>query len=340
MNIVSLFSGAGAMDIGFIKQGFKIIWANDFERAACETYAKNIGNHIINKNILEVESKDIPDCDGVIGGSPCQGFSNSNRYTNFLDNPKNFLVKEFIRIVKDKNPNFFVLENVPQIITAGNGKFAQEIVNELSDYHIEIKILNAVDFDSAQKRKRAIFIGCRNGVINHPKPFSFINKTVADAFMGLTEQTPNQNDYSKSNEETVNRISFVPQGGNWRDMPKELQLKWTHSSMYRRLKFNEPSTTIVNFRKTMLLHPVENRILSVREAARLQGFTDDFVFYGSMSEKQQMVANAVPVELSEAIAIEVKNKFIQTFNAGVTKDDVIVWKQHKAQASGLLLRQG
>jgi DNA (cytosine-5)-methyltransferase 1 len=302
------------MDLGFIKQGFEIVWANDFEKAACDTYRKNIGEHIHHGDITKVQIHEIPDCDGVIGGSPCQGFSNANRQTNFLDNPKNFLVREFIRVVKGKNPKFFVLENVPKLITAGDGMFLEEIKQELDEYHIEVKILNAADYGAAQKRKRAILIGCKDGIILHPEPTHLVHRTVGECFEGLQDDIPNQKDITKSKELAYKRMKYIPQGGNWKYVPKELWSEsWgdsTHSNIHRRLHLNEPSTTLANFRKAYITHPTEDRILSVREAARIQGFPDDFVFDGTLSEKQQMVANAVPVELSEAIAKQIKNNNI------------------------------
>lgn len=330
IKVVSLFSGCGGLDLGFIRHGFEVVWANDFNKAACDTYSKNIGNHIVHVDITQIKSEDIPDCDIIIGGSPCQGFSNSNRQDNFLDNPKNFLVREYIRIVKDKNPKIFVLENVPQIITAGNGKFVKEIINELNTYDIKVKVLNSADYGSGEKRKRAIFIGSRIGEINYPLKINK-TKTVKECFEGLTDETPNQKDITKSADLLIEKMSHVPQGGNWRDVPKELWVdSWykgkTHSSVHKRLNLNEPSITITNFRKSYITHPTENRILSVREAARIQGFPDDFVFYGGLSEKQQMVANAVPVELAEAIAKQIKETveyaeiYVENMSEVINKD--------------------
>ncbi|MNK78402.1 Modification methylase HaeIII [compost metagenome] len=310
MKIVSLFSGAGAMDLGFINQGFEIVWANDFEKAQCETYRNNIGDHIFHGDITSVGLDDIPDCDGIIGGSPCQGFSNANRQTNFLDNPKNMLVKEYIRIVKGKKPRFFILENVPRLLTAGEGKFLNEIIKELDDYHIEIKVLNAADYGAAQKRKRAILIGSREGIIKHPEATHREHTTVGGCLNGIHNELPNQLDITKTNEIVLKRMMHVPQGGNWSSVPKEYWMpSWgnkTHSNIHKRLSLDEPSVTLANFRKSYITHPTENRILSVREAARIQGFPDDFIFYGGLSDKQQMVSNAVPVQMSEAIAKVVK----------------------------------
>lgn len=175
----------------------------------------------------------------------------------------------------------------------------------MPNYHIEVKILNAEDYGEAQIRRRAIFIGSRIGAIRHPEPTN-IRKAVREAFYKLDNSIANQLDITKSGKEVIHRMSFVPQGGNWQDIPDELKGKRnkgaTHSSYFKRLHYDKPSTTILNFRKNMILHPIENRIISVREGARLQGFPDDFVFHGTMASKQQMVANAVPVNMAKAIA--------------------------------------
>jgi DNA (cytosine-5)-methyltransferase 1 len=154
---------------------------------------------------------------------------------------------------------------------------------------------------------RALFIGSRIGKIEFPEPI-YNDLTVRDAFKNLNWNTPNQLDYSKSNNQSIERMSYVKPGHNWKDIPEPLRGKWTHSSMYRRLEWDKPSVTITNFRKTMLLHPEENRIISVREAARLQGFPDDYIFYGSLASKQQMVADAVPVTMVKIIAESIKEQ--------------------------------
>ena len=306
--IVSLFSGSGGLDLGFIQAGFDIIWACDIDKSACETYKKNIGDHIHNIDITKLNIKDIPDGDIIIGGSPCQGFSNANRTNHFLDNPKNMLVKEYIRIVKGKQPKIFVLENVPQIITAGKGLFLKEIKDELNEYKITYKILNSVDYGVAQERRRAIIIGSKIGSIEHPKSNINTYKTVRQAFEGLNNDIPNQLDYSKPKKTTIEYMKYVRQGGNFKDIPIELRPKGNHSNLYKRLHYDRPSITITNPRKSALTHPEENRILTIRECARIQSFPDNFIFYGNLAEKQQQVANAVPLLLSYNIALQILNK--------------------------------
>lgn len=307
LKVLSLFSGAGLMDLGFLKQGFDIVEAVELNRWASETYQRNIGDHIRCMDIKDYT--DIPEVPIIIGGSPCQGFSAANRTTNYLDNPKNLLVKEYIRVVKS-NPKaqVFVLENVPQLLSAGNGAFLSEIEHELSDFEITAGVLNAADFGTAQARKRAIIIGSKIGRIELPRPLIRAVKTVRDAFKGLHRGILNQTDFTLPKEDTLVRMRQVPEGGNWRDVP-ELINSDHHSSYLRRLKWDEPSPTLPNIRKTLLLHPEENRVLSVREAARLFDVPDDFVFYGPLGEKQQMVGNGVPVLLAQAVARQVRLAF-------------------------------
>lgn len=306
---VSLFAGAGGMDLGFIKQGFDVVWAVDNDGGACETYRENIGDHIICEDITKVKSEDIPDCSLIYGGNPCQGFSSANRRTGFINNPKNFLVKEYIRIVKDKQPEVFVLENVPQILTAGKGQFLREIKEELHMYHIEASVLTASNYEVPQTRRRAILIGSKNGIIKHPLPTVSKEKTVGDGFEGIHNDLYNQLDRIKHSEIVLKRIKSVPSGGNIKNIPEHIRPKGSHSNVYKRLELDKPSITIAHVRKAMIIHPTENRVLSVREAARLQSFPDDFVFHSGLASKFQQVANAVPPLMAEAIAKEVKKYF-------------------------------
>jgi len=212
------------------------------------------------------------------------------------------MVKEYIRIVKGKQPKILVLENVPQLLSCGEGSFLNEIINELSEYEITYKVLNSSAYGVAQERKRAIIIGSKIGKIEHPINSLHIYKTVKQAFEGLNDSIPNQLDYSISKAATIERMEYVTQGGNWRDIPLELRTKGTHSDLYKRIELNKPSITISNPRKSVMIHPTENRILSVRECARIQSFPDDFIFYGTLSDKQQQIANAVPPQLGFVIA--------------------------------------
>ena len=179
--VISLFSGAGGMDLGFINAGFDIVWANDFFIEATETYKKNIGDHIIFSDIREIESKDIPDnVDIVIGGFPCQGFSISNTGRR-VDDERNFLYKEMYRIIKDKKPSFFVAENVKGILSLGKGKVMDMIIEDFTSigYKVDVKILNAAEYGVPQARERVFIIGNKYGFNNpYPIPTHYIDERI------------------------------------------------------------------------------------------------------------------------------------------------------------------
>ena len=312
LRFVSLFSGCGVLDKGFIEQGFKPKLAIELEKDMVETYRYNLGNHIIQADLNEFNLEKIPDAEILIGGSPCQDFSNANRVTGkILDSPKNLLIRKYVQVAKKmKSLKVFVLENVPQLITKGK-KFIEEIKSVLSDFDITINKVNSADFGSAQSRERAIIIGSKIGKIELKKPLIKMYKTLRQAFEGLTDSTPNQLDYTKAKTETLHKMSFVKPGGNFKDIPVELRGKGCHSNVFRRLEWDKHSITIANPRKSNILHPEKNRIISVRECARLFDLPDNFIFKGKLSSKQQMIANAVPLSLARAIAKKIKDAFIK-----------------------------
>jgi len=171
--IISLFAGAGGMDLGFKNAGFNIVWANDFNIDACITYENNLGKHIVHGDITNIKSEEIPsEVDLVIGGFPCQGFSVANTKRSLKDE-RNFLYKELLRIVNDKQPKFFVGENVKGILSLDNGKVFEMIKNDFKNigYNVEAKLLNAADYGVPQIRQRVIMIGNRIGKdIIFPEP--------------------------------------------------------------------------------------------------------------------------------------------------------------------------
>lgn len=166
--IVSLFSGCGGLDLGFIQQGFEVIWANDFFKEAVETYKYNIGNHIVFGDITQIPSEEIPnDFDVLLGGFPCQGFSIANNKRS-MEDERNFLYKELLRVLKDKQPKFFVAENVKGILSMQKGKVIEMIVNDFKalGYEVEYRLLKASDYGVPQHRERVVIIGNRLGLKN------------------------------------------------------------------------------------------------------------------------------------------------------------------------------
>ena len=172
LKVVSLFSGAGGMDLGFINAGFEIIWANDFFEDAVNSYRKNIGKHMIHGDITRISSDNIPDgADVIIGGFPCQGFSIANTRRNMQDK-RNFLYKEMLRVIEDKNPKFFVAENVKGLLSMEDGKVIEMIKSDFESlgYKVEARLLNAAEYGVPQARERVVIIGNRLGIENNPYP--------------------------------------------------------------------------------------------------------------------------------------------------------------------------
>ena len=168
LKVVSLFSGCGGLDLGFINAGYEIIWANDFFLDAIETYRKNIGNHITFEDITKVPSSVIPnDFDILLGGFPCQGFSIANKKRDIKDQ-RNFLYKEMLRIIKDKSPPFFLAENVKGILSLGGGKVINMIVDDFKKlgYKVDYKLINSADYGVPQQRERVFIMGNRIGAKN------------------------------------------------------------------------------------------------------------------------------------------------------------------------------
>jgi DNA (cytosine-5)-methyltransferase 1 len=166
--VISLFSGCGGLDLGFMNSGFDIIWANDFFSDAVETYRKNIGGHIILDDITKIKNSQIPNnFDVLLGGFPCQGFSIANKNRS-IEDERNFLYKELLRVVKDKKPKFFLAENVKGILSLHGGKVINMIINDFKNlgYNVDYKLLNSANYGVPQQRERVIIIGNRFGIKN------------------------------------------------------------------------------------------------------------------------------------------------------------------------------
>ena len=272
----------------------------------------------------------------VFGGPPCQGFSWSNLKTRRKENTENWLFLEFVRVISHLNPAWFVFENVQGITNTDGGTFIGELKALVSrEYRLSEGLLNAKDYGVPQDRTRYFLVGTRvtsgyclptaqgnrpvsvddairdlpvltNGASTCWRPYGQ-KRPSAYAQMLRRGRTGCHNHLVTRNQDYVlNRYRHVPQGGNWEDIPAELMANYSdrtrcHTGIYHRLKSNFPSIVIGNFRKNMLIHPSQDRGLSVREAARIQSFPDSFVFKGSIGFQQQQVGNAVPPLLAKAV---------------------------------------
>lgn len=338
---VDIFAGVGGMSLGaaYANIDVKVAIENNYHAAASYKF-----NHpktkVIVKDIRSIGIDDLPKSTKskvLFGGSPCQGFSTSNQRTRNKSNQSSWLLMEFIRIAKIWHPEWIVFENVKGIVETSNGLFLDKLKKYLSDlgYTISDWILNAADFGVPQKRNRYFLIGSINRIVID-KPISKTKNriTVRDAIYDLplldNGSTINTKSYRKVKPSTyakgrrngkkqiannlvtknsnlvLDRYKYIPQGGNWKNIPPKLMSNYSdisncHSKIYHRLKWDEESVVIGNYRKNMLIHPEQDRGLSVREAARLQSFPDVFEFKGSVGFQQQQVGNAVPPFLSEEV---------------------------------------
>lgn len=299
MKVVSLFSGAGGLDLGFIWAGHEIVWANDLYSDAVATYKLNIGSHIVEKDIREVKSSDIPDCDIVIGGFPCQGFSIANVKRNTHDE-RNVLYKELLRVIKDKQPKYFLAENVKGILSLNKGKSFEMIINDFSslNYNVVHKVLNAADYGVPQTRERVIIVGVR-------KDLDFV-------------YTYPESTHSKNIE--ANKSLWVSVGDALKGFPDPDQPNDVANHTYSKYKLvfngyighrpvdpNKPAPTVTARGDSkggvvILPHPNRLRRMTCRELATIQGFPIDFKFVGNNSSIYRQIGNAVPVQLAYHIA--------------------------------------
>ena len=241
VKVISLFSGSGGLDLGFLETGkFEIIYANDFNYQACETYTHNIGNHIVCEDISKL--KNLPKADVIIGGPPCQGFSTANPSRSF-DDPRNQLFKEYARIIKEVQPKVFLMENVSGMVTMQNGKVFELIRKELSNcgYKLSYKLLNARDYGVPQSRRRMIVIGVRNDInfeFEFPKPTHNEDnyKTVGEVLIKkpIPKNCPNHS-VGKLTELNLKRVMHIPEGGSMKNCPEELQNNSDLKRVMRRL---------------------------------------------------------------------------------------------------------
>jgi DNA (cytosine-5)-methyltransferase 1 len=323
-NIISLFSGSGGLDLGFIKTNrVEIKLANDNNKYAVDSYQKNIGNHIICKDIREL--KNIPKVDILIGGPPCQGFSTANPNRSF-DDPRNWLFKEYGRILTEANPEIFVLENVSGMVTLENGKVLELIIKELENcgYRVQHKILDAKYYETPQSRRRMIIVGVKKGKNTpyiYPEPVTYPPMfgdfvTVGDVLTTnpIAENYPNH-EVAKLSDLNQERIKHIPQGGAMADCPTHLHNNSDLKRAMRRLDLTKVSPTIVHNNSDHYYHPTENRRVTIREMARIQGYPDSYIFQGPKSEQSRQVANSVPIPFAYHIAKSVMNYLDETDNS-------------------------
>lgn len=320
--ILSLFAGAGGLDLGFEKAGFEIVYANEYDKSIWETYEKNHTTPLDHRDIRKIDSSELPDCDGIIGGPPCQSWSEAGSLKGINDS-RGQLFYDFIRILKDKKPKFFVAENVSGMLSKRHQEAVDNFIKlfEEAGYEMHIQLLNANDYNVPQDRLRVFYVGFRKDLkvdFKFPEPFSH-KPTLKDTIYDLKDNAIPTLEKNKTN-------------GNKCKFPNHEYMTGSFSTIYmsrnRVRSWDEPSFTIQAGGRHAPLHPQapkmiqieknkrifepgkENlyRRLSVRECARIQTFPDDFIFYyNDVTTAYKMIGNAVPVNLAKAVAEQIKN---------------------------------
>jgi DNA (cytosine-5)-methyltransferase 1 len=301
LTILSLFSGAGGLDLGLIKSGNSIVWANDADANAVETYTKNIGNHIICSDIKNVCIADLPAADVVVGGFPCQGFSLANLQRHIGDD-RNKLYKYFYGIIKEKQPKYFIAENVKGILSLDGGNAIKTIIKEFSEagYYTIYRLCNMADYGIPQTRQRVIIVGQRKdfGVFIH---FQFPQKThsaegIPKKWISIREA-----------------IDHFPDPDYPNDMPNHIyssyKVEFRNFTGHRQTNPDKPSPTILargNGKGGVCAIPHYNgkRRLTIRESASVQTFPENFVFAGAMNSCYRQIGNAVPVKFAYLLGKE------------------------------------
>lgn len=332
--IVDLFSGAGGFQIGFEEIGFDVVLSTDFDKD-CETvHHMNRPNvpflkmdiHDLNAEIIRQYIDENENIDVLIGGPPCQGFStigkriSSDPEKRKEYDPRNDLFKEYIRILMYLKPKFFLMENVEGLLTREKGKIFEEIKRTFKQtgYDFNYVILNAADYGVPQIRNRVFFYGNRVGVKMHPPEPTHGEKmgipytTVGSAISDLADIEINKainHVPLKHGPINIKRYSLIPEGGRLPedDLPPELYRK-NFGNTFKRLHRNKPSLTMVPGHNAFPIHPWLNRSLTVREAARLQSFPDDYIFAGPRQKQCMQVGNAVPPLLAKKWASYLKEE--------------------------------
>lgn len=338
MKIVSLFAGCGGLDLGFEKAGFSVEWANEYDKSILDTYRLNHPHTTLNtSDIRTLSASDVPDCDGIIGGPPCQAWSEGGKGLG-IEDPRGQLFLEYIRIVRGKKPKFFVIENVQGILDDKHKASLDSFLKDLrsAGYNINYKLLNAADYRIPQDRFRVFFIGIRKDLPNKfvfPDAVCSSHVTLRQAIGDIVEKPRFYfdeqvigNHPSRMNHDVYigdydakymsrNRVR------GWDEVSFTMQAQARNAPQHPQA----PKMTFISQSKRVFAQGYEHlyRRLSVRECARIQTFPDNFHFlYSDIKDGYKMVGNAVPPRLAWYLALQMKKAFIDLFPINETKKTI------------------
>ncbi|WP_157237694.1 DNA cytosine methyltransferase [Beggiatoa alba] len=327
-SVIELFAGAGGLALGLALAGFDTKAVLENNKWACATLRKNRPDwYIIEDDILSIAdvgiSKSIKldkPLDLLSGGYPCQAFSYAGKKLG-LEDTRGTLFYSFAEILKELQPNMFLAENVKGLVSHDKGRTLETMLNVFKEvgYQVYYKILNAIDYEVAQKRERIVIIGVRNDVrakigfdYTFPKPLCK-KLTLRDVLQNVPDSLG-----ASYNEKKKAIFALIPQGGCWRDLPDEIAREYLAGSYHlgggktgiaRRMSWDEAGLTVLCSpaqKQTDRCHPDELRPFTVRENARIQSFPDNWEFVGSVAEQYKQIGNAVPVNLAKHIGLSIK----------------------------------
>ena len=325
MNVISLFAGCGGLDLGFERAGFNVVWANELDESIHQTYKLNHPNTILNTlDVRMLSSADMPDYDGIIGGPPCQAWSEGGKRLG-IEDPRGLLFLDYIRIVKEKKPKFFLIENVQGILDEKHRDSLNYFLRLLTEsgYQVNFELLNAADYKVPQDRFRVFFIGIRNDLKNKyvfPDAACSTPITLRQA-IGDFKESPRC-----YNNEIVDKPNFLRSNHDTytgaydsKYMARNRVRSWDEPSFTMQAQARNtpqhpqaPKMTYVSANQRIFARGFEHlyRRLSVRECARIQTFPDNFVFiYSDVKDGYKMVGNAVPPRLAWFLAVQMKQAF-------------------------------
>lgn len=332
--IIDLFCGCGGLSRGFELAGFNVSLAIDMWEDAIKTYNYNHKKPIglckdirmLDNNFLD-NYKQKHHIVGIIGGPPCQGYSTVGKRD--INDDRNYLYLEYCRVVENIQPEFFILENVKGLLTLNEGVFRDDIINRFKKigYKVVYKVLNAADFGVPQNRQRVFFVGIKNKEFQFPKEkqnkvstieaigdlencidkYLIAPQTKYQKIMRKDNNELNNNEKTNHSIQTINIIKKIPDGGKIKDLDKKYWNIRKYNKAFQRMNSKLPSNTIDTGHRNYF-HYKENRIPTVRESARIQSFSDDFIFLGSKTSQYKQVGNAVPPLLAYEIAKEIKKQ--------------------------------
>lgn len=339
MNVVSFFAGAGGLDLGFEKAGFNIIWANEYDKDIWETYEKNHPNTILDRrSIVKIGTDEVPECDGIIGGPPCQSWSEAGALRGIKDK-RGQLFFDFIRILEAKKPKFFLAENVSGMLLPRHAEALEGIKEMFQNagmgYELSFQLLNASNYHVPQDRKRVFFIGIRKDLgfkFQFPKityPKIDLKKAIGDLKDNVLPALEN----NKTNGENCNvpNHEYMTGGFSSMFMSRNRVRSWDEQSFtiqaggrHAPLHPQAPKMKFIEQNKRIFVPGKEHlyRRLSVRECARVQTFPDNFIFkYKSVPAGYKMIGNAVPVNLAKFLAINIKSQLNQAIKTETNKSN-------------------